>query len=123
MFAVQTLLRKRGAGTFVELFQSSGEIFIQWSQPTLFPDRFHIGNADPVGGENAGKGMNQDSFHPEGVGDCAGMLSPRPAETRQRVTRDVMSTGNGDLANGRGHVVDSNVEEPPSNLLQALAAA
>ena len=67
--------------------------------------------------------MDQDALHAERVGDRAGMLAARSAEAGQRVTRDVMTSRDRNLADRRGHVVDRDVEESLGDFLETLGAA
>ena len=56
--------------------------------------------------------MDDDPLDSEQIGDGAGMLPARPAETRQRIKRHIMPARDRDLADGVGHIVVGDGQEP-----------
>ena len=83
-------------------------------------DRLHRREADAIGGQNAGERMDQHRLHAQRIGDPAGVLAARTAETGQRIRSHVVPPRDADLADGIGHAVDRDGEEAFGDVLQRL---
>ena len=82
----------------------------------LFPVCADIGQPHAIGAEYAGKGVNENTLHPQGVGDQACVLAPGATETVEGVSGDVITALHGNLLDGVGHVLDRDFQEPLGDL-------
>ena len=64
----------------------------------------HVGQADAIGAENAGVGMDQDPADSQFASDRTSMLAGGAAEGHQHVIARVGPFGNRDRLNGLDHV-------------------
>ena len=62
--------------------------------------------------------MDKHGLHPQRIGDAAGVLPARSAETGQRIGRHIVPARDADLADGIGHGIDRDFEEALRDLFQ-----
>ena len=83
----------------------------------LFLHRGLVGEAHAVGGQNAGVGVDEDGFHPQRIGDEAGVLAAGATEALQGEAADVVALLHRDLLDRVGHVGDGDLQEALGDLL------
>jgi hypothetical protein len=103
--------------------QAREPVLVQLRLDRLFAHRDRVGEPHAVGGEHAGKRVNEDAGHSEGVGDPAGVLTRGAPEAAQRIFGDVVPALNGDLLDRFGHVADRDLEKALGHLLGAACIA
>ena len=121
--SVHALLPQRLASPLFQFREGLAEILSKRLQPARLADRLHVGDADAIGRQHAGKRMDEDAFHSERIGYPAGVLASSAAEAGKRILRDVMAPSDRDLADRRCHVVDGDVEKAFGDVFERLAVA
>ena len=86
----QLLLRRLGQ-VLQRAFEDAESVRLELYLDGLFEHYRRVGEPHAVGGENAGKWMDEHARHAERVGDQAGVLPGRAAEAAQRVLGDVVA--------------------------------
>ncbi len=86
--------------------------FLQGCFDGFFPERPDVGQPHAIGAEHTGKGMNEDAFHGQRVGDPTRVLPAGAAETVERIFGNVVAALHGYLLDGVGHVLDRDLQEP-----------
>ncbi|GBD41956.1 hypothetical protein HRbin39_01343 [bacterium HR39] len=89
----------------------------------LLADGAHVGEADAVGREHRGVGVDHDPADPQQVRHLTGVLGAGAAEADQRVAGDVDAALDGDLLDGVRHVVVGDLQAAPGDLLGAAGDA
>ena len=74
-------------------------------------DGADFGQAHAVGREHARERVEHDPGHAEGVGDQAGMLTARAAETVQHIAGDVVAALDRDRLDRLGHALNGDGDE------------
>ena len=82
----------------------------------LLPERAHVGEPHAVGGEHARERVDEHARHAERVGDEAGVLAARAAETAERVSGDVVAALDADVLDRVRHVLDRDPQETVGDL-------
>ncbi len=114
--------QRLGRGAF-ERSERPRDILAERLEPALLADDLHVGEADAIGRQDACQRVNEDPLHPQRIGDPAGELAARSAETGERVAGDVMAARDRDLADCIGHIVHGDVEESFGDFLERLGPA
>ena len=111
---VQALFGDLSPGTALQLlqdlFQLHSQGLIIGPLDRLFPDRPDIGQADAIGRQHPGMGVDNDPFHPQGIGQQTGVLATGTTEATEGVLADVITPLGGDLADGGGHILDRDLD-------------
>ena len=119
------LKREFGGGFGGELLSDDVEVVHRLESERLadraLTEGTQLGEADAVGGKEAGEGVDEHRLHAERIGDEAGVLAAGAAEAVERVGGDVVAAGDGDLLHGVRHVGDGDSDETLGDLFGGLA--
>jgi len=79
--------------------------------------------AEPEGAEEAGVGGQKDLLHAQQLGQPAGVLSAGATKGNQRESSRIDALADRDVANGLGHALVGDPQQPLEDLLVAAHAA
>ena len=96
---------------------------VQWAQDLPLSKPFDNRVAEPEGAEETGIGGQKDLLHPQQLGQPAGVLAASTTEGNQRETGRVDALANRNVANGLGHALVGDPQQPLENLLVAAGPA
>ena len=116
---VRDMLVEQGIACLaLEGVQFGGQSLVQPAHDAHFADDLHGCEADAIGGQYPRQRMDQHCLHTQRIGDAAGMLAARTAEAGERIGRHIVPARHADLADGVGHIVDSDGEETFGDFLR-----
>ncbi len=121
--ALRTHLGEHAGGKFVAYRVERRQCFGKRPRNRPLAGGADIGKTHPVGGQDAGKRMDQDRRDTERVRCQAGVLTTGATETGQRVMRDIVAALDTDLLDGIGHVLDRDGKEAIRHLFRRAAIA
>ncbi len=79
----------------------------------------NLGESHAVGGQHAGKRVEEYALDAQGIGDEAGVLAAGAAEAVERVLGDVVAALHGDLLDRVRHVLDGDAQEALGDLFRS----